>query len=159
MPLAISEEMTMARAQTTTDHQTIRRWIEARNGHPSVVRATEGTRRGSAGLLRVDFDEPEDALEQIGWDDFFDTFDTNNLAFLYQNEKDSRFHKFVNRDAVEDDIDTQGSTRSRRAKSSRNTSRTRQANQAAQQPSEEFDDAAGFDEETGEDFNDDDENS
>src|SRR5690606_33445542 len=101
----------------------------------------------------------EDALEQIGWDDFFDTFDTNNLAFLYQDEKDSRFHKFVNRDAVEDDIDTQGSTRSRRAKSSRNTSRTRQANQAAQQPSEEFDDAAGFDEETGEDFNDDDENS
>lgn len=91
----------MASARATIDHDEIRRWIESRQGHPSVVRATEGTRKGSAGLLRVDFGEPEESLEQISWDDFFDTFDSNDLAFLYQDENQSRFHKFVRRDSVE----------------------------------------------------------
>ena len=95
----------MARAQATTDHQVIRRWIESRNGHPSVVTATQSRKKGSTGLLRVDFDEPEDSLEEISWDDFFDTFDTNNLAFLFQEETQSRFHKFVNRDSVDDEAD------------------------------------------------------
>lgn len=91
----------MARAQATTDHELIRRWIESRQGHPSVVRATEGTRADSAGILRVDFGEPEASLEAIGWDEFFDTFESNNLAFLYQDDKDSRFHKFIRRESVE----------------------------------------------------------
>src|SRR5215218_10256721 len=91
----------MARAQATTDHQVIRSWIETHGGHPSVVRATEGRRPDSAGLLRVDFDEPEESLHAISWDDFFDTFDSNQLAFLYQDEQQSRFHKFVERDSVD----------------------------------------------------------
>ncbi len=95
----------MPRAIATTDHQTIRRWIEARNGHPSVVRSTESNARGRAGLLRIDFNKPEDTLEEVSWDEFFETFDENRLAFLYQEKtasgRKSRFNKFVSRESVD----------------------------------------------------------
>jgi hypothetical protein len=95
----------MSRAIATTDHQAIRRWIEARNGHPSVVRATESSTPGKAGLLRIDFNKPEDELEEVIWDEFFETFDENQLAFLYQEKtasgRKSRFNKFVSRDSVD----------------------------------------------------------
>lgn len=94
----------MAQAQATTDHDQIRKWIESRNGHPAVVRATHSEEQGSAGLLRVDFGKPEPSLEEIEWDEFFDTFDSQGLAFLYQDKTadggTSRFHKFVSRDSV-----------------------------------------------------------
>lgn len=89
-------------ANTTVDHGQIQSWIEERGGVPSVVRATH---RGEAsGLLRVDFpeEEPDEGLEEIGWDEFFEIFDSKNLAFLYQERtasgQDSRFCKFVSRD-------------------------------------------------------------
>jgi hypothetical protein len=44
----------------------------------------------------------QDTLEEITWDEFFETFEASDLAFLYQEEtKDgelSRFSKFVSRD-------------------------------------------------------------
>jgi len=137
----------MARAQATTDHQVIRNWIETHQGHPSVVRGTEGKRAGSAGLLRVDFEPAEDSLEEIDWDDFFATFDSNDLAFLYQDEKKSRFHKFVNRDSLESESDDEGeeesSTRSRSqaasASGGKSAGKTRQASPAEQEEAEEID--------------------
>ena len=93
----------MAQAMATTDHETIKRWAEARKGHPAVVRATEG-RRGR-GLLRIDFDAPEESLGAIGWDEFFEIFEENELVFLYQDQtasgRKSRFNKFVSRDSVD----------------------------------------------------------
>ncbi|HEU4592959.1 MAG TPA: hypothetical protein VFS13_18775 [Steroidobacteraceae bacterium] len=95
----------MSRAQTTTNHEEIRQWIEARGGHPAAVAATKDA--DDAGILRVDFDPADDSLEQIEWDDFFDTFDRKGLAFLYQDRtedgKPSRFFKFVSRDGGVDD--------------------------------------------------------
>jgi hypothetical protein len=89
--------MLMSEAVQTTDHDAIRQWVEARDGHPSRVK---GAKEG--GLLRIDFGKPEDNLEAIEWDDFFAIFDENKLAFLHQDEtkdgKTSRFNKFVNRD-------------------------------------------------------------
>lgn len=86
----------MSTAETTTDHDMIRQWAEARGGHPARVKG-----RGPGGILRIDFDEPEESLEQISWDDFFKIFDENDLAFLHQDEtedgKTSRFNKFVER--------------------------------------------------------------
>ena len=85
----------MSEAKTTTNHEEIRKWAEARGGKPSRVR------NGDGGVLRIDFGEPEDELEEIGWDKFFEIFDENDLAFLYQDKtKDggtSRFNKLVNR--------------------------------------------------------------
>ncbi len=95
----------MARAQATTDHEKIRQWAEHRGGHPATVKATE--KGHEPGILRLDFDPPDDSLEQISWDDFFEKFEDADLAFLYQEKtaggKESRFHKFVARDSVQSD--------------------------------------------------------
>jgi hypothetical protein len=146
----------MARAHATTDHQVIRRWIEAHGGHPSVVRATEGRRQGSAGLLRVDFDEPEESLEAIGWDDFFDTFDSNDLAFLYQDEEQSRFHKFVKRDSVDTESTSTSSGSKASSGSKKGGGAARQASPAEQNEAEEIDEEE-LDEEEEEEEEDEDE--
>lgn len=86
----------MSTSHTTTDHDSIKKWIEARGGHPSRVKG-----RGEGGILRIDFNEPEESLEKISWEEFFEIFDGNDLAFLYQDETGSggtsRFNKFVSR--------------------------------------------------------------
>lgn len=64
----------------TTDHEVIRRWAEAREGHPAFVAET-------GGLLRIDFGEPTDRLEHVDWDEWFRAFDERRLAFLYQETK------------------------------------------------------------------------
>jgi hypothetical protein len=91
----------MSSSETTTDHDTIKKWIESRKGHPAVVRATEDNGR-SGGLLRVEFRDPEDKLEEVDWDEFFKIFDENKLAFLYQDKTAdghvSRFNKFIARE-------------------------------------------------------------
>jgi hypothetical protein len=85
-------------AQVTTDHETIRRWVEERGGRPARVKGTEG--RDDPGLLRIDYPgfSGEDSLEEIGWDEWFKGFDQHKLAFLYEDEKDSRFSKLISRD-------------------------------------------------------------
>src|SRR5215210_7462133 len=84
----------MSQANTTKDHDEIRRWAEERGGRPSVVRTG-----GEGGILRFDFGEQEESLEEISWEEFFRIFDDNNLAFLHQDEAGgggtSRFFKFV----------------------------------------------------------------
>lgn len=86
----------MSSSETTTDHQAIRNWAEARDGRPAVIRTG-----GKGGILRIDFGEKEEEFEEIGWEEFFKIFDKNQLAFLYQGEtkegKKSRFNKFVER--------------------------------------------------------------
>lgn len=93
----------MASATKTTNHDDIRKWIEERDGHPARVDAP-GRKQGG-GILRVDFDDPggqeDENLERISWDDFFKTFEENDLAFLHQDQTPdgqvSRFNKFVRR--------------------------------------------------------------
>jgi hypothetical protein len=93
----------MSEATTTTDHATIRRWVEARDGRPARVKATAGGEpgSGSGGILRIDFREPDEALEELSWEAFFEIFDRNRLAFLHQDKtadgSTSRFFKFVER--------------------------------------------------------------
>jgi hypothetical protein len=85
----------MATAKKTTDHETIRRWIEERGGQPATVRRTADG--DEPGILRVDFPEhgDEDALESLFWDEFYRKFDESGLAFLYDPDRNSRFSKFV----------------------------------------------------------------
>ena len=83
----------MSSSEITTDHEKIRKWIEERQGRPAVVKGTE--------ILRVDFQEPDESLELVPWDRFFEIFDSRKLAFLHQDTtadgKKSRFYKFVER--------------------------------------------------------------
>ena len=96
----------MATARKTVDHEAIREWAEARGGRPARVAETapdkpEG-KPGSAGILRIDFGEPDAALEQISWKELFDTFEKYGLALLHEDDapgrQRSRFSKFVKRD-------------------------------------------------------------
>lgn len=88
----------MSEASTTTNHDEIRKWVEERSGRPAAVRTAQ-----QGGILRIDFGEPDDALEPIDWDEFFEIFEDNNLAFLHQDKTNngqlSRFNKFVERES------------------------------------------------------------
>lgn len=92
----------MSEAKTTTNHNEIRKWVEERGGHPARVRDTDN--KDGGGVLRIDYPgySGEQELEEISWDEFFETFDDRKLAFLYQDEtkdgKESRFSKLVSRD-------------------------------------------------------------
>ena len=82
-------------AQTTTDHDTIRKWAEARDGRPARVKGTGDAK--DAGLLRLDFGKPEESIEAISWEEFFEKFEDSELALLYEDEPDNRFSKLVRR--------------------------------------------------------------
>jgi hypothetical protein len=88
-------------SHTTTDHEEIRDWVERHDGRPAIVRSTES--EDGSGVLRIDFPggAGEDTLETVDWDRWFDVFDDNDLAFLYQERKasgeDSTFFKLVGR--------------------------------------------------------------
>ena len=87
----------------TTAHEEIRRWVEQRDGHPAIVkRTTRG--RNESGIIRIDFPGFSGArsLEAISWDKWFEIFEQQRLAFLYQDRtaggKPSRFNKLVARE-------------------------------------------------------------
>ncbi|MGF6157272.1 hypothetical protein M2267_002531 [Ensifer sp. KUDG1] len=86
----------MTQAETTRDHEEIRRWVEARKGRPSRIKGA-----AEDGILRIDFGDRDEHLEPISWEEFFRIFDHNRLSFLYQDKTAegglSRFNKFVDR--------------------------------------------------------------
>jgi len=104
----------MSEAKTTTDHEQIRRWVEERGGHPARVKGTAV--EGSAGVLLIDYPgySGTQTLETITWDEFFQGFEENELAFFYQDETkagdESRFSKLINRDSPEEKSRAAGSS-------------------------------------------------
>lgn len=98
--------MSQSTSHTTTNHNEIRRWVEERGGHPARVKGTEKGK--TAGVLRIDYPgfSGEDRLEEITWEEFFDGFEENELAFIYQDKTSdgemSRFSKLVDRNAAKD---------------------------------------------------------
>ena len=101
-------------SKTTTDHDEIRKWAEARGGKPATVKRTES--KDDVGVLRIDFPGygRDDSLEEISWAEFFAKFDEKQLAFLYQDKtssgEESRFFKLVSRETAEDKSHHAGST-------------------------------------------------
>jgi hypothetical protein len=93
----------MSDSQVTTDHAKIQKWVEDRGGHPARVKGTDKGK--SSGILRIDYEgfSGEDSLEKITWEEFFEGFEENNLAFLYQDKvsggEKSRFSKLIERSA------------------------------------------------------------
>jgi len=83
----------------TTDHEEIRRWAEERGGAPSHVKRTGSG--DDPGILRIDFPGYSGAgsLEPVSWDEWFQEFDEQGLALLFQettaNGKRSNFNKIV----------------------------------------------------------------
>ncbi|HWB71432.1 MAG TPA: hypothetical protein VG452_04375 [Egibacteraceae bacterium] len=87
----------------TTDHDTIRRWADERDGRPASVADT--VEAGEPGVLTIHFpgqDARHDRdLTDLTWDEFFRKFEAEQLAFLYQEQTadgdTSRFFKLVRR--------------------------------------------------------------
>lgn len=75
------------RSLVTTDHEVIRRWAEARGAKPATVVGSEYD--GRPGVLRFDFPGfgPDRRLRHIGWNEWFETFDTRRLNFIYQETR------------------------------------------------------------------------
>lgn len=94
-------------SHTTTDHEEIKKWAEARGAKPACVKRTGG--KGDVGLLRLDFPgySGADSLEHIEWDEFFEKFDESGLALVYQEHtadgEQSNFNKLISRDSVKEE--------------------------------------------------------
>lgn len=86
-------------SRQTTDPDTIRRWAEERGGRPAAVADTH--QGDDTGIIRIAFQGETEGLEDISWDELFETFEEKKLAFLYQEQTKeadtSRFFKFVRR--------------------------------------------------------------
>jgi hypothetical protein len=97
-----TKSQTTAASYTTTDHDVIRAWAEARGGRPATVSGTEDSGQGG-GVLRIEFDASEERLDDADWDEFFRVFDDRGLAFVYQEQtsdgQTSRFNKLISRDS------------------------------------------------------------
>jgi hypothetical protein len=78
-------EVTMSVPKMTTDHEEIRRWVEARGGRPAQLKGL-GT-ADDPGVLRIGFPGPSgENLETVDWEVWFEAFDANAVAFLYEEE-------------------------------------------------------------------------
>lgn len=96
----------MASSHTTIDHRTIRNWVEVHGGRPTRVRGT-GQGDEDPGILRITFDddreeELREQVEDIEWEQFFDEFEKEKLALIYeevQRDGEERyFTKLVSRE-------------------------------------------------------------
>jgi hypothetical protein len=89
-------------AHTLTDHETIRRWAEARGARPARMR-----NNGRASLTAIADDicldipgtSPEGALEPISWHEWFRKFDDAALALLIESahRQPSTFNLLIKR--------------------------------------------------------------
>jgi len=89
----------MAASKITKNHNEIKKWAEERKGKPAVVAGTVDRSEG-IGMLRISFAAGQGrSLKQISWEEFFNTFDERDLAFLFQDKtkdgRESRFFKFI----------------------------------------------------------------
>lgn len=89
-------------SHTTTDHDFIRQWAGQRGAKPACVKGTG--KKGDTGMIRLDFPgySGGDSLQPIDWDEWFDRFDANQLALVYQDKtasgETSNFNKLVRRE-------------------------------------------------------------
>jgi hypothetical protein len=85
-----------AQIKSTTDHHEIRRWVEDVGGRPVEVVV-----RGSSASVGVPAIEmPGETvttgeMRAVGWDDWFDQFDSACLALLY--EQTGTYSKLIQR--------------------------------------------------------------
>ncbi len=103
--LKLKTELTMTNpVEATTDHQTIKDWVERRNGRPGIAKRPEDV--SHLRLLHIVFPHTSEAeaVAEITWDEFFEVFEAKELAFLRYSQDEliigdeAHFYQFVNRD-------------------------------------------------------------
>ncbi len=97
----------MALSKTTTDHEEIKKWAEARGAVPAEVSSTHKGKE--PGILRFEFPKAKNhndgKLNEISWDEFFEKFDKADLELLYQDRtaegEQSNFNKLIHPESEE----------------------------------------------------------
>jgi hypothetical protein len=94
-----AHKIRLDKSVSTTDHETIKKWVEERGGIPVAVKGL----CDEISMLRIEFPETEskDPIRPMSWEEFFTHFEQNDLEFLYQEKtpdgRQSRFGRFVSR--------------------------------------------------------------
>lgn len=101
--ISMSDDSTRTdETRTTTDHGTIRNWIESND--LAVARTAETDRSRSDGLTIVTEGRSDDSIKEVTWDEFFETFEDEGLAFTYRTEtmgpEEQLYYEFVSRGDV-----------------------------------------------------------
>ena len=88
-------------SETTTDHDTIRKWAESKGGKPAAVDRTHSDK--DVGLIRIMFPDAPNShhenLVEISWEEFFEEFESKQLALILDEK--SLFNKLIGRDTAE----------------------------------------------------------
>jgi len=79
--------------QRTVQHEKVKSWAQARRGSPARV-------RGTVDALRIALGKSEAQFESIGWEQWFEVFDSKELAFVF--ETPGYTYKVVRRNGRED---------------------------------------------------------
>lgn len=86
--------------QKTTDQVAIRHWVEQRRGVPAAMRRADG--QGTSLRIVLPDDEEPASVRPIPWQHFFETFEREQLAFVFDEEDNASghpFHQLVRRDS------------------------------------------------------------
>lgn len=67
----------------TQDHGVIRTWAEALHGKPALLKSGAGGDVAEALRFQVT-DKRQSEYRTVGWDEWFDYFDRNDLVFIFQ---------------------------------------------------------------------------
>jgi hypothetical protein len=97
---------------TTTDHKIIKDWIIKHKGFPEIIDAPDAT--GDERGIRINFPGDEDdkfldkrELHETTWEDFFQLFEEQLLAFEYSDSEyksdPSMSYHFIKRSAIEEE--------------------------------------------------------
>jgi hypothetical protein len=85
------------RALITSDHEVIRRWAARHGAEPGTGEATvsgPGTIRLNDGGAGIRFNFPGAApFRPISWDEWFENFETHQLAFAFEEEVQDRAYE------------------------------------------------------------------
>jgi len=72
--------MSENKAHQTTQCEVVQAWAEERNGKPACIKGSREKKYG--GILRIDFGNSDEKLEQIDWAEFFKIFEERKLSFM-----------------------------------------------------------------------------
>lgn len=93
-------------AHALTDHETIRRWAEARGVRPAAVVNPEAPDDDGLEIRLTQPDtspgETDESVEPVTWAEWFRHFDANDLALLIEDaaRQPSPFNKLVPRSSL-----------------------------------------------------------
>lgn len=86
------------------DHEEVRGWIEEHGGRPALVRGVlEEEGEENPEILHIAFDG-DVGVEEISWSEFFDRFDNENLALVYETQEDPSEFSLIDRVAAIDEF-------------------------------------------------------